>query len=175
MFEAMAPRTVSRDEFDLYDSIKMLATIAFFLFAKILALGQCGRKIARKNRSQATHRLGKKSLLGAFCIIIVAIFAMKEKKHMKHIKRRIRHNMNFTRFEDLPMPMEDMPEINPDVPPMFRDIFMAKMTNMTNVTNMTQPETEEAQKRNLAEVQNFIEEYPNNVPPMLKTEERDCF
>lgn len=66
-----------------------MATISFFLFAKILALGKCGKHMVWKDKSKATHKLHKKSCFGLALIVVVSIFLMKEAGHFKHIMKKV--------------------------------------------------------------------------------------
>jgi len=101
--EKMAPKYVSRDEFDLYDSIKTMTMITFFIFGKILAIGKCGKWIVWRNRSSVTKRVLKKSCIGFVLVFIMSLWAMKEGKHMKSIVKRHMHEQGPLEWP----PMED--------------------------------------------------------------------
>lgn len=84
-----APKYVSRDEFNIYDAIKTLTAITFFLSAKIVALGKCGKWMTWKNKSWATEWLAKKSCVCLALITLVGIFAAKEGHHIHHLKMKV--------------------------------------------------------------------------------------
>lgn len=108
--EKMAPKYVSRDEFDVYDSIKTMTMITFFIFGKILAIGKCGKWITWRNRSAVTKRVLKKSCLGLLLVFIMSLWAMKEGKHMKSIIKRHKHEPTQIEWP----PMEDGEEFSVD-------------------------------------------------------------
>ena len=84
-----APKYVTHEQFELYDTLKTLASIMFFIFAKIMAVGKCGRWMAWRNNSDATKRLGKKSLFGFVLIIIMSLFAAHQGHHIKNIMEKV--------------------------------------------------------------------------------------
>ena len=84
-----APKYVTHEQFELYDTLKTLASIMFFIFAKVMAVGKCGRWMAWRNNSDATKRLGKKSLLGFVLIIIMSLFAAHQGHHIKNIMEKV--------------------------------------------------------------------------------------
>lgn len=87
--ERLAPKYVSREELDLYEAFKTLSTITFFLFAKIAAIGKCGKWMVWGNKSEVTHTLHKKSCFGLALVVIVALVAMREAGHIHHIMERV--------------------------------------------------------------------------------------
>lgn len=116
--EEMAPKYVSREEFALYDAIKTMATITFFLFAKMVAFGKCGRKMAHKNKSKATKKMLKMQCLGFILIVIVAMIAMHEKHEIKHIMKKVRKD-HVNKGLVPPRPDEEGPM--PPMPPRHHD------------------------------------------------------
>lgn len=80
---------ISRDEFELVDSLKTMCAISFFLFAKMIALGKCGKRMAWKNKFEVTHRLGRKSCFGLMLILLTSILMWKEGKHVGKIMERV--------------------------------------------------------------------------------------
>jgi len=83
------PKYVSRVEFNIYDAIKTLTAITFFLSAKIVALGKCGKWMTYRNKSWATKWLAKKSCCCLALIVLVGIFAAKEGHHIHHLKMKV--------------------------------------------------------------------------------------
>lgn len=94
-----SPMYVSRTEFEIYDSIKAWSCLAFFMFAKLIALGKCGKKATWKNKSNATHRIQRKSCVGLLLIVIVAIFLGKEENHIGKIMERVAKHNNPKQFD----------------------------------------------------------------------------
>jgi len=86
--ESRGPKYVTLEQFELYDALKFMASIGFFISAKIVALGKCGKWIAWKNNSETTKRLQKKSCLGLVLIIITFLFAAREGHHIHKIVER---------------------------------------------------------------------------------------
>jgi hypothetical protein len=83
---------ITRDEFDLYDSLKTMCAISIFMFAKLIALGKCGKRIAWKNKFEVTRRLHKKSCFCLLLLIVTTIFAWREGKNIGRIMRKIHHH-----------------------------------------------------------------------------------
>lgn len=87
--EAGTPDYITRDEFELYESLKTMAMIMSFLFFKIIAIGKCGRWIEWGNDSLVTKRVIKKSCFGILCVFVMACLAFNQKSHIKHLKHKI--------------------------------------------------------------------------------------
>jgi len=83
------PKFVTHEQFELYDTLKTLASIFFFIFAKVCAIGKCGKMMVWRNRVGATQRLGKKSCLGLVLIILMSIYAAHEGRHIHKIMERV--------------------------------------------------------------------------------------
>jgi len=83
------PKYVTQDQFELYDILKTLTTVSFFIFAKILAIGKCGKMMVWRNKSKATSKLGKKSCFGFVLIILMSLYAAHEGHHIKMIMHRV--------------------------------------------------------------------------------------
>lgn len=94
---------VSRDEFEVYDTIKKMSMITFFLFGKIMAIGKCGKWMIWRNRSAVTGRLAKKTCFGFVLVILMSLWAMKEHNHIKHIVKQHHHEQGPPSWP----PMED--------------------------------------------------------------------
>lgn len=94
---------VTKEEFELYDALKTMCAISFFLFAKLIALGKCGKRIAWKNKVQKTHKLGKKSCLCLLLLIFTTILMWREGKHIGHIMKKVHHKPH---HKSEPVPME---------------------------------------------------------------------
>lgn len=108
----MAPKYVSQDEFEVYDTIKTLTMISFFIFGKILAIGKCGKWMVWKNKSKATSKLAKKSCFGFVLVILMSIWAAKEGKHIKEIVKK-HHDEQGPPPTWPPMDMDDeIPEVD---------------------------------------------------------------
>lgn len=101
--EANTPEFVSRNEFDLYETIKTLSMISFFFFCKIIALGKCGKKMVWKNKSQATHRLYRKSCLGLVLIVISGIVCAHYGHHIMSIMKKVKKQHEAERAEEMPI------------------------------------------------------------------------
>ena len=85
------PRLVTEDQFELYDALKFMASIAFFISAKILAIGKCGKWIAWSNKIETTKRVQKKSYMAVALIAVMCLFAAHEGHKIKSIMRRVHH------------------------------------------------------------------------------------
>jgi hypothetical protein len=96
---------VTKDQFDLYDTIKTLSWITFFIFAKIMAIGKCGKFIVWGKTSGWTHRISKKSCCAIFLVIIVSFFAYGQINHMDMLISKI-HKSNADKLAVKP-PTED--------------------------------------------------------------------
>lgn len=48
------PQYVTKEQFELYDTLKALAAIMFVMHAIIMSIGKCGKWMVWMNRSQAT-------------------------------------------------------------------------------------------------------------------------
>jgi hypothetical protein len=83
---------VSKDMFELYDTIKTLSCISIFLMAKMIALGKCGKRMVWRNNSDATKWLQKKSYFGLILIILTGIWASSYGMHIVKIVERARRN-----------------------------------------------------------------------------------
>lgn len=83
------PRYVTEEQFELYDTLKFMASIAFFISAKILAIGKCGKWIAWSNKSATTKRVQKKSYMALAVIAIMCLFAAHEGHKIKSIMQRV--------------------------------------------------------------------------------------
>ena len=83
------PKYVTHEQFELYDTLKTLSSIMFFIFAKVLAVGKCGRMMVWRNKSKATSKLGKKSCFGFVLIILMSLYAAHEGHHIKMIMHRV--------------------------------------------------------------------------------------
>jgi hypothetical protein len=66
-----------------------MCAISVFLFAKIIALGKCGKRIAWRNKFEATHRLGKKSCFCLVLILLTSLLAWREGKDIGRIMERV--------------------------------------------------------------------------------------
>jgi hypothetical protein len=93
-------RFVTHEQFELYDTLKTLASVFFFIFAKVCAVGKCGKMMVWRNRVGATQRLGKKSILGLVLIILMSLYAAHEGHHIHKIMERVhKHRPHHNRTE----------------------------------------------------------------------------
>ena len=79
---------VTKDEFELYDTVKTLCAISIFLMAKMIALGKCGKKMVWRNNSDSTKWLQKKSYICLVLIILTSIWASSYGRHIMKIVER---------------------------------------------------------------------------------------
>ena len=86
------PKYVTHEQFELYDTLKTLASIFFFIFAKVCAIGKCGKMMVWRNRVGATHRLGKKSCLGFVLVLLMSLYAAHEGHHVHMIMEKVHRN-----------------------------------------------------------------------------------
>lgn len=63
----------TREEFDVYDGIKMMTTLSFFFFCKFIALGKWGRWATWWKKSEFQARMMKKSIFLVCLMIIVSV------------------------------------------------------------------------------------------------------
>lgn len=100
------PPFVSREEFDLYDTIKTLSALSFCLFCKMIALGKCGKRATWRNKSGVTKWVMKKSCLAVILMAVLAMFCGMQGSHIKHIKERVAKHHQKPHQMDMP----EMPE-----------------------------------------------------------------
>jgi hypothetical protein len=96
----MGPKYVTEDQFELYDTLRTVSSIGFFIFAKVMAIGKCGKWMAWSNKSKTTKWLGKKSCLGFVFVILMSLYAMHEHHHVKMIMKRVHHNPHHHRGDE---------------------------------------------------------------------------
>lgn len=63
----------TREEFDIYDGIKMMTSLSFFFFCKFIALGRWGRWATWWKKSEYQSRMFKKSIYLFFIMVIVSV------------------------------------------------------------------------------------------------------
>ena len=66
-------RFVSRDEFDIYDALKSITVLTFFMSLIVLIFGKCGLKSIRFQKSKFTKCLLCKSKIAFGVLIVLAI------------------------------------------------------------------------------------------------------
>jgi len=64
---------ISREEFDLYDTIKTLSALWFCIACKMIALGKCGKRATWTNKSNVTKWAMKKS---CFCVMLLVVMGL---------------------------------------------------------------------------------------------------
>ena len=115
---------VSREEFEIYDGIKTMAALSFFFFAKMIALGKCGKRATWRQKSWATNKMMRKSCFVFVLLMIVGIFIGFQGKHLKHIVKKVHraekekmHAMqgdeNMPKFEEPESELYDEEEMGP--------------------------------------------------------------
>jgi len=100
---------VSREEFDLYDTIKTLSALSFCLFCKMIALGKCGKRATWRNKSGVTKWVMKKSCLAVVLMAVLGMFCGMQGHHIMKIKERVAKHHE--KPHQMPMQMEDEPEL----------------------------------------------------------------
>ena len=86
------PKYVTLEQFELYDALKFMCSIAFFISCKIVALGKCGKWMAWANKSETTKKLQKKSCFGLVLILITCLFAANQGHHIHEIIAKAQNN-----------------------------------------------------------------------------------
>ena len=66
---------VSRNEFDIYDSLKTVTLISFFMAIIVLIFGKCGLKSIKFSKSNFTKCILCKSKIGFGILVVLGVFA----------------------------------------------------------------------------------------------------
>jgi hypothetical protein len=87
----MEHKYVTREEFDIYETLKSIAVIDFFIAAKLIFIGKCGKWMTWCNKAGSTKWLQKKSCFCLMILILLSIYNCKEGSHIKHVLEKIKH------------------------------------------------------------------------------------
>ena len=69
----MGTQVVTRDELELYDTMKTMSYSMFLMSALVIGMGKCGMRSVWREKSKVGKRMMKKS---AIAFAIIALFGM---------------------------------------------------------------------------------------------------
>jgi len=99
---AMGSQVVTRDELNLYDSLKMMSYFMFLSSMLVVAMGKCGMRTVWKEKSKVGKRVTKKTFYVLCVIFLIGMGIHNEMKSVHRIKKHY-HHKNSTQ----PIDMED--------------------------------------------------------------------